>query len=31
LERPGLDRVRDLVQDGSVDIVAVLFRDRLAR
>jgi site-specific DNA recombinase len=30
LERPGLDRVRDLVQDGSVDVVAVLFRDRLA-
>jgi site-specific DNA recombinase len=31
LERPGLDRVRDLVQEGGVSAVAVLFRDRLAR
>lgn len=31
LERPGLDRVRDLVQEGSISVVAVLFRDRLAR
>jgi site-specific DNA recombinase len=31
LERPGLDRVRDLVAAGSVDAVVVLFRDRLAR
>lgn len=31
LERPGLYRVRDLVAVGGVDIVAVLFRDRLAR
>ena len=31
LERPGLDRVRDLVQEGDVSVVAVLFRDRLAR
>ena len=31
LERPGLDRVRDLVQEGTVSVVAVLFRDRLAR
>ena len=31
LERPGLDRVRDLVAAGGVDVVVVLFRDRLAR
>jgi site-specific DNA recombinase len=31
LERPGLDRVRDLVAGGGVDAVVVLFRDRLAR
>src|SRR3712207_140189 len=31
LQRPGLDRVRDLVQEGGVFAVAVLFRDRLAR
>ncbi len=31
LERPGLDRVCDLVQEGSISVVAVLFRDRLAR
>jgi site-specific DNA recombinase len=31
LERPGLDRVRDLVAAGGVDTVVVLFRDRIAR
>ena len=31
LERPGLDRVRDLVEAGGVSIVAALFRDRIAR
>lgn len=31
LERPGLDRVRDLVEAGGVDVVAALFRDRIAR
>jgi site-specific DNA recombinase len=31
LERPGLDRVRDMVAAGGVGVVAVLFRDRLAR
>ena len=31
LERPGLDRVRDLVEAGGVGVVVVLFRDRLAR
>lgn len=31
LERPGLDRVREMVAAGGVDIVVVLFRDRLAR
>jgi site-specific DNA recombinase len=31
LERPGLDRVRDLVAAGGVGAVVVLFRDRLAR
>lgn len=31
LERPGLDRMRDLVQAGGVDVVVVLARDRLAR
>jgi len=31
LTRPGLDRVRDLVAGGGIDVVVVLFRDRLAR
>src|SRR4051812_37429308 len=31
LDRPGLDRLRDAVRDGAVDIVAVLSPDRLAR
>lgn len=31
LVRPGLDRVREIVAGGGVDIVVVLFRDRLAR
>jgi site-specific DNA recombinase len=31
LERPGLDRVRDLVEAGGVGVVAALFRDRIAR
>jgi site-specific DNA recombinase len=31
LERPGLDRVREMVADGRVDAVVVLFRDRIAR
>jgi site-specific DNA recombinase len=31
LERPGLDRVREMVTAGGVGAVAVLFRDRLAR
>jgi site-specific DNA recombinase len=31
LERPGLDRVRDMVAAGGVGTVLVLFRDRLAR
>src|SRR5215210_2057470 len=31
LERPGLDKVRDLVDAGGVDVVAALFRDRIAR
>ncbi len=31
LERPGLDRVREMVAAGEVDAVVVLFRDRLAR
>jgi site-specific DNA recombinase len=31
LVRPGLDRVRDLVEAGDVDVVVTLFRDRLAR
>lgn len=31
LERPGLDAVRDLVAAGGVDVVVVLFRNRLAR
>jgi len=31
LERPSLDRVRDMVAAGGVDAVMVLFRDRLAR
>ncbi len=31
LERPGLDRVRDLVRDGGVSIVLAQDRDRLSR
>ena len=31
LERPKLDRVRNLVQEGNISVVVVLFRDRLAR
>src|SRR3712207_2874785 len=31
LERPGMDRVRDLVADGSVSVVLAQDRDRLAR
>src|SRR5947209_1853050 len=31
LDRPGLDRLRDAVQDAAVDLVAVLSPDRLAR
>jgi site-specific DNA recombinase len=31
LERPGLDRVREMVNAGGVDAVVVLFRDRIAR
>ena len=31
LERPGLDRVREMVRGGAADAVAVLFRDRIAR
>src|SRR5215217_1793230 len=31
LERPGLDRVRELVSGGAADAVVVLFRDRIAR
>lgn len=31
LERPGLDKMRDLVEAGGVDVVAALFRDRIAR
>lgn len=31
LDRPGLDRLRDAVQEGAVGIVAVLSPDRLAR
>jgi site-specific DNA recombinase len=31
LERPGLDRVREMVAGGHVDAVVVLFRDRIAR
>jgi Resolvase, N terminal domain len=31
LERPGLDRVREMVAGGRVDAVVVLFRDRIAR
>ena len=31
LERPGLNRVRDLVQEGNISVIAVLFRDRLTR
>jgi site-specific DNA recombinase len=31
LERPGLDRVREIVAAGRVDAVVVLFRDRIAR
>jgi site-specific DNA recombinase len=31
LERPGLDRIREMVALGDVDAVMVLFRDRIAR
>ena len=31
LERPGLDRIREMVAGGDVDAVVVLFRDRIAR
>src|SRR5919202_3991225 len=31
LARPGLDRVRDLVADGGVDVVLAQDRDRFAR
>jgi site-specific DNA recombinase len=31
LDRPGLDRLRDAVQDAAIDVVAVLSPDRLAR
>jgi site-specific DNA recombinase len=31
LERPGLDRVREMVAAGGADAVVVLFRDRIAR
>src|SRR5215207_737012 len=31
LERPGLDRVREMVRGGAAEVVAVLFRDRIAR
>ena len=31
LERPGLDRVREMVRSGAADAVVVLFRDRIAR
>lgn len=31
LERPGLDKVRELVRREKADAVAVLFRDRIAR
>jgi hypothetical protein len=31
LDRPGLDALRDAVQQGAIDIVAVLSPDRLAR
>src|SRR5512147_983981 len=31
LDRPGLDGLRDAVRDGSVDVIAVLNPDRLAR
>src|SRR5215211_4657258 len=31
LERPGLDRIREMVVGGDVDAVVVLFRDRIAR
>jgi site-specific DNA recombinase len=31
LQRPGLDRVREIVARGGADAVVVLFRDRLAR
>jgi site-specific DNA recombinase len=31
LERPGLDRIREMVVGGEVDAVVVLFRDRIAR
>jgi site-specific DNA recombinase len=31
LERPGLDKIREMVAGGNVDAVVVLFRDRIAR
>src|SRR3712207_4065978 len=31
LERPGLDRVREMVAAGGADAVVVLYRDRIAR
>jgi site-specific DNA recombinase len=31
LERPGLDRIRDLVEAGSIDTVVITRRDRLSR
>src|SRR5215212_809366 len=31
LERPGLDRVREMVATGSVNVVVVLFRDLIVR
>jgi site-specific DNA recombinase len=31
LERPGLDRVREMVAAGGADVVVVLYRDRIAR
>jgi site-specific DNA recombinase len=31
LERPGLDRVREMIVAGEADAVVVLFRDRIAR
>ncbi len=31
LERPGLDRIRDLVESGGVDLVLAQDRDRFSR